>query len=229
MDGQKAVKTKGILMVGSFFVCLAVIFMPIFPDKMNGLTYMDNLFNMISKGSSYFIADAIEGSNNYSGKMITVKISSLNEKQATEVFSLIKASGLQGSVNGTDIVIKDDMSSILKSCLADAEELFRNNGAILEDKYGMTGEKTMYLWWQSLKSISKDLSKQKLFEEAKMFDTVIKKSLEPAYNYYGVESMDYKENMVLILAALAFYVFYTVWYGFGIMYLFEAFGLKIGH
>jgi hypothetical protein len=48
-------KTRGILLLVSFFVVLVMIFMPIFPGKVNGLDYMDNLFNMISKGSSYFI------------------------------------------------------------------------------------------------------------------------------------------------------------------------------
>jgi hypothetical protein len=33
----------------------------------------------------------------------------------------------------------------------------------------------------------------------------------------------------LIIFALAFYVVYTLWYGFGLMWLFEGLGLKIGH
>jgi hypothetical protein len=33
----------------------------------------------------------------------------------------------------------------------------------------------------------------------------------------------------MILVALGFYVVYTLWYGFGIMYVFEGLGLKIGH
>ena len=229
MNRQKKMKIKGTMMVACFFICLAIIFMPIFPGKMDGLTYMDNLFNMISKGSSYFIPNAVEGARNYSGKMITVKITTDDEKQASETANLLKTNGLNALVDRTDIIIEDDMGRILQSSLVDAEAIFKNQGSVLLDKYGISGEKAVYLWWRSFKAINKDLTRQKLFEEAKFFGTVIKKSLEPAYNYYGIESKDYKENMVLILVALAFYVFYTVWYGFGIMYLFEGVGLKIGH
>jgi len=36
-----------------------------------------------------------------------------------------------------------------------------------------------------------------------------------------------KQEMVMLTAALAFYVIYTVWYGFGLLFLFEGLGIKL--
>jgi hypothetical protein len=41
----------------------------------------------------------------------------------------------------------------------------------------------------------------------------------------GVESV----IIVLLIAALSFYVVYTMWYGFGLLYLFEGMGIKLDH
>ena len=39
----------------TFVGVLALIFSPVFGDGMNGLVYADDMFNKLSKGSSYFI------------------------------------------------------------------------------------------------------------------------------------------------------------------------------
>jgi len=39
----------------TFAGVLALIFSPIFGDGRNGLVYADDMFNKLSKGSSYFI------------------------------------------------------------------------------------------------------------------------------------------------------------------------------
>jgi hypothetical protein len=96
-------------------------------------------------------------------------------------------------------------------------------------KYGYDEKRVMFNWWTSSSKISKYLTKEKRFEGAKLFDNIKKKALEPAYNYYGVKIEDWKANIALVLASLAFYVLYTLWYGFGLMYVFEGLGYKIGH
>jgi hypothetical protein len=77
--------------------------------------------------------------------------------------------------------------------------------------------------------MDKDFKRQKLFEEAEITTTVKKQSVETAYNYYGIEPQSVMDSIVLVALALIFYVLYTLWFGFGIMYLFEGLGLKIGH
>lgn len=229
MSMQSKLKTRGIVMLVGFFVLLAAIFTPIFPGKVNGLDYMDNLFNMISKGSSYFIPDAIKSSDKYAGKMIDIKIKMENDKQAINTAKLYQMGGAEATAAGKELTIKGDMSLILKNSLADADKMFHNDGAPVASKYGFSEREAMYNWWVSFKAINKALTAQENFKEAKAFGSVRSKALEPAYNYYGVASSNYKDNIGLIAAALLFYVVYTLWYGFGLMFLFEGLGLKIGH
>ncbi len=232
MSMQSKLKARGIIMLVMFFVLLAVIFSPVFPGrdkKVNGLDYMDNLFNMISKGSSYFIPKAIKDSEKYAGKMIDVKVVMKNDQQAGETVRIFAANGAQAAASGKEVVIKGDMGIMLKSSLTDADFMFKNDGKPVADKYGIPEKNVMFNWHTVFGAIGKDLTKQEKFDEAKPFANVQKKALEPAYNYYGVDAKNWKDNLALIVFALAFYVFYTLWYGFGLMWLFEGLGLKIGH
>lgn len=232
MSMQSKLKTRGIVMLITFFALLGVIFSPVFPGKdkkLNGLDYMDNLFNMISKGSSYFIPKAIKDSEKFAGKMIDVKVAMKSEQQATETAKIMEVIGAQAAVSGKDVVIKGDMGLMLQASLADADFMFKNDGKPVADKYGIPEKSVMFNWHVLFGAIGKDLTKQEKFEEAKPFANVQKKALEPAYNYFGVDAKNWKDNLALIVFALAFYVFYTLWYGFGLMWLFEGLGLKIGH
>lgn len=229
MSMKNKLKLRGILMLVPFFVLLAAIFSPVFPGKVNGLDYMDNLFNMISKGSSYFIPKSIEESEKYTGQTIHVRLALADEQQATETAKLFEAGGAAVTVSGSELAIMGDMGRMMKNCLDDAENMFRNNGTPLIDKYGYGARQVLYNWWTAIKGVTRDLNRQKSFKEAKSLATMQTKVLEPAYNYYGVEASSYKENFALIVTALAFYVLYTLWYGFGIMFIFEGMGLKVGH
>ncbi len=229
MSMQKKLKVRGIVMLLAFFGLLAAIFTPIFPGNVNGLDYMDNMFNMISKGSSYFIPETITASEQYAGKMIDVKIKLDSDRQATDTAKLFQASGAEVTVSGKELVVKGDMAQIMKASLEDADKMFHNNGSALSAKYGYGEKQVLFNWWTAFKSMGKDLTKQESFKQAKTINSIQSKALEPAYNYYGVEAGSYKDSFMLILAALGFYVCYTLWYGFGIMFLFEGLGLKIGH
>ncbi len=229
MSMEKKMKTRGILLLASFFVVLVIIFMPVFPGKMNGLDYMDNVFNMISKGSSYFIPDAIEESARYEGKSIEVTIGLKDEAQAESVAAMFAMAGAMADVNGSELTINGDVAAITRASLADADLIFNNVGAPLVEKYGFSERQAMYNWWNSFKQITLELNKQEQFADAKFFARVQMRALEPAYNYYGIEAYQWQDHIVLILVSLTFYVVYTLWYGFGIMYLFEGLGLKISH
>jgi hypothetical protein len=232
MSMQSKLKARGIFMLIAFTAVLAVIFMPVFPGtgkKVNGLDYMDNLFNMISKGSSYFIPKAIKDSEKFAGQMIDVKVVMKDDKQAGETAKIMQVIGAQAAVSGKEVVVKGDMGLMLQASLADADFMFKNDGKPIVDKYGIPEKNVMYNWHVLFGAIGKDLTKQERFEEAKPFANVQKKALEPSYNYFGVEGKNWKDNLALIIFALAFYVVYTLWYGFGLMWLFEGLGLKIGH
>lgn len=230
MSMQRKLKVRGIFMLISFFILLGVIFTPIFPGKTNGLDYMDNLFNMISKGSSYFIPQSVSASEKFAGQSIDVSITMANDELTADTAKLFTAGGAEVNVVGAKMNIKGDVAAIVKSALADADMMFKNDGKPLIDKYGYNSEQqVMFNWWTSFDKISKALAKDSQFDKAKLFDNVRTKAMEPAYNYYGVKIEDWKANLALVLASLAFYVFYTLWYGFGLMYVFEGLGYKIGH
>jgi hypothetical protein len=229
MSMQRKLKFRGIVMVISFFALLGVIFTPVFPGKMNGLDYMDNLFNMISKGSSYFIPQSLSDSAKFAGQSIDVTITMANDQVAADTAKLFAAGGAEVNVLGAEINIKGDVATVVKSALGDAEMMFKNEGKPLIDKYGYNEKQVMFNWWTSFAQITKELTKDKQFDTAKLLSNTQKKALEPAYNYYGVKIEDWKANIALVLASLAFYVVYTLWYGFGLMYVFEGLGYKIGH
>lgn len=229
MSMQSKLKVRGIFMVVSFFALLGIIFSPVFPGKMNGLDYMDNLFNMISKGSSYFIPQSLVESEKFADKALETKIKLANEKEAAEIAKLFAASGAQVDVAGVELNIKGNVGQIMKTALEDADMLFNNNGKPLVDKYGYDEKRVIFNWWTACSKISKYLTAEKRFDGAKLFENIKKKALEPAFNYYGVNIENWKANIVLVLASLAFYVVYTLWYGFGLMFVFEGLGYKIGH
>lgn len=229
MSMQAKLKTRGIFMLVSFFILLAVIFSPVFPGKINGLDFMDNLFNMISKGSSYFVPESMKKAEKYAGKAIDVKLKFDDEKRVTETAKQLTTAGVQATASGKEITIKGDVAQILKASLIDSDFMFNNDGKPVAEKYGFSEKQALVNWHILFKKISTDLTKQEKFEDAKPFADVQKKALEPAYNYYGVKAENWKEKITMVCFALAFYVFYTLWYGFGLMYLFEGLGLKIGH
>ena len=73
------------------------------------------------------------------------------------------------------------------------------------------------------------MTKSGQFEQAKFVKNCMSKAIEPAYNYYEVEAKPVKEEIFLLIASLVFYVVYTMWYGFGLLYLFEGLGIKLDH
>ena len=84
-------------------------------------------------------------------------------------------------------------------------------------------------WYLALTAMEKDLTKAAKFDQAKLVKNCMTKAIEPAYNYYKVEAKSVKAEMMLLIAALAFYVIYTIWYGFGLLFLFEGMGIKLEH
>jgi hypothetical protein len=58
---------------------------------------------------------------------------------------------------------------------------------------------------------------------------VQKKALETSYNYYKIEPQKIGDRLGVVIFSLFFYVVYTLWYGFAIMFMFEGWGLRLTH
>jgi hypothetical protein len=56
---------------------------------------------------------------------------------------------------------------------------------------------------------------------------VVKKAIEPAYNFYQIDANKVSDHAGMLSGLLVFYVFYTMWWGYAIFYMFEGFGLTM--
>lgn len=224
----------GLGLMAVFLVILAGMFIPVFGGgqtglKQNVLNYMDGLYNSISKGSAYYIPDLKKKAATLSGNVMTALVVMNDEKQARETAPLFIKSGAVVKVIGPQITVSGDLGSILISCLEDADQMFHNRGVVVKEKYGMDERQSLYYWWLALMALTRDLNKQKKFAETKFIGDINKRAVECAYNYYGVKPQNILDKWGIVVFSLAFYVVYTMWYGFSILFMFEGWGLKLEH
>jgi len=218
----------GVGMMAAFIVVLVLIFTPLFNGQ-NGLDYLDSLYNSISKGSAYYIPKVRESSTAFNGKDVDVTIDMHSAKAAGEAARLFNAAGALVNTEGKTLKVSGDLGKILVSSLNDADAMYNNNSTALADKYTYDGRQALYYWWTALKLMEKDLKKQEKFKEAKTVSVVIKKAVECSYNFYGIESKKITDSLGVVIFSLLFYVVYTMWYGFAVMFMFEGWGMKLDH
>lgn len=228
MSSQKQFIFKGVILIGSFLVVLVLLFLPIFKGH-NALEFLDNLYNSISKGSANYLPSVREEILQFKNRPIKVIFSMADEKQASQTTRLFEAGGGRAHAKENTVSIEGDMAGFLLNALDDAEKMYHNQGELLRNKYGYDERRALYHWWSALKAMDFELSKQKLFKEAKLVAVVQNKAVETAYNYYGIKAQSIRDRYGIVLFSLLFYVVYTLWYGFGVLYLFEGLGLKLGH
>lgn len=217
---------SGMLLAASFLGVLLLLFSPVFDGK-NGLEFADDTFNRLAKGSSYFIPNVSKDSAKAGGKYISVTIKLENPDDAVRTAGLFTAAGAKVDVTQSTLKIEGDLGVLLQNVLKDADEMFKNNGKSISERYGYDERKVMKDWWQALSSIAKMLKKEKSVEQAKMVDEVNKKAVEPAYNFYKIEAQKVSEHAILLITLLLFYVIYTIWWGYSIFYIFEGIGLTM--
>jgi len=215
------------LLIG-FVVVLVIIFSPVFKGQ-NGLEYLDALYNSISKGSAYYIPKVRAETDTFVGKSISTTIEMKDESQIQQTAALFMKGGALVNMSGNQLKIEGDLGKILENCLADADRMYMNDGQTISSKYGYNEKQVVYNWWQALKAINKDLTKQKQFKAASAIDMVATKAVETSYNYYQIEPQKISDRALFVIFSLVFYVVYTLWYGFAIMFMFEGWGMKLEH
>lgn len=218
----------GVVLAISFFAVLALIFSPVFGNGMNGLTYADDLFNKLSKGSSYFIPKLQTGAQGFAGRPFEAAVKLDKPETAALAATLFSAAGATASADGVDLSVSGDLGAVLAAALRDSDEMYRNDGAAVSSRYGGVQEKAVLkAWHTSFTAIDKYLKKSGKIPEAKMVSDVMKKAIETAYNYYGVEAQKVADKALLMTGLLVFYVIYTMWWGFAIFYMFDGVGLTM--
>ncbi|MFH1077652.1 MAG: hypothetical protein V1753_12640 [Pseudomonadota bacterium] len=220
---------KGAGLFAGFVAIFAVILTPIF-DGMNGLDYLDSLYNSISKGSAYYIPSLKEKEvKKLEGKNVSVTLELQSPQQAQETMALFMKGNALVNVSDASLKVSGDLGAITANCLEDSDKMFKNDGEYFTAKYGYDAKKVLYNWWVALKKMDKELKKQELFSEAKLLGSVQKRAVECSYNYYQIKPDKISDRMGIVLFSLVFYVIYTVWYGFAVLYMCEGWGLKLGH
>ena len=215
------------LLVG-FFVVLGIIFSPVFEGK-NILNYLDSLYNSISKGSAYYIPKLKKEVDSYNGNSISITFIVKDQQQAEKTALLFTKGGAAANVSGSEISISGDLKKIMENCLEDSDNMFNNNGNTVSEKYAYPEKEVMYNWWSAMKLMDKELGKQEKFKEMKLIASVMKKGVECSYNYYKIIPKKIVEKAGIVVFSLVFYVIYTIWYGFAILFMFEGWGLKLQH
>jgi len=217
----------GVVFAISFFSILFLIFSPMFGDGKNGLVFSDDMFNKLSKGSSYFIPKVAKSLEKANGKTLSVSIKLDKAEDAENTAKLFTSAGGAVSSNGAEMTIKGDLGMILSSALKDADAMYKNDGKAVSDRYGYDEKTAMKNWWASLSKVDKELKKNKLIAEAKIVSEVVKKGIEPGYNFYKIDANKVVDHAGMMSGLLIFYVVYTMWWGYAIFYIFDGIGLSM--
>jgi hypothetical protein len=218
----------GLGLIIGFGIVLLLFFLPFYGGK-NGLDFLDNLYNSISKGSAYYIPSVKKEVEPFAGDKVVVTLSMTDSKQAEQTALLFKAGGAETAVNGRELKVTGDLGNILANAVEDADAMYKNDGKRVADKYGYNERVVLFNWWQAMQRMDKALAKLKKFKEAKIVVFAQQKALEPSYNYYKVEAQNIGDRWATVVFSLIFYVIYTLWYGFAMLFMFEGWGLKVGH
>ena len=224
---NKKALSIGIFLALSFWGILALIFSPVFGDGKNGLQYADDMFNKLAKGSSYFIPKVMKSNEKFMGKNFSADIKFAKPEQAALAVKLATAAGAHAETTNSETTISGDLGKLLSNILQDADDMFKNQGDMISKRYGIDEKEVMNAWWNVLSNMDKALKKTGNIVEAKIASDVMKKAVEPAYNFYKIEGQRVSEKAGIMSGLLVFYVFYTMWWGFAIYYLFDGIGLTM--
>ncbi|MBD5647103.1 MAG: hypothetical protein HDQ89_05585 [Desulfovibrio sp.] len=227
---NRAIFLRGVLLIGSFIVLFWLILTPLLPGengrRLTGLEYADKTFNELSKGSSYFIPGVRETIVPLMGKEVALRVTLRKPALAPLAQSLLAGAGATVEAADTTLSFRGDLGRILLAATDDADLLYHNDGQAVSDRSdGAPALEVAQAWWYLLKPCIQELQKQQRVADAKAVDQVLTRAVEPGNNFYGIEAADMSAHVLLVCGLLAFYVLYTVWYGFGIYELFEGLGL----
>lgn len=217
----------GMILTLSFACVLALIFSPVFGNGRNGLQYADDMFNRLSKGSSYFLPKIAKHAEAMAGKAFELELSFKSAPEAEAAAAQYAVAGLNAAVSGQVVRLGGDLGKLLTVVLQDAEAGFQNDEAALQQRYGQPARAVLANWWTLMSRLDKSLKLEKRIPEAKAVVEVMKKGIEPAHNYFGIEAENVSNMIPEMLGLLVFYVLYTVWWGYAILKIMEGLGLVL--
>ncbi|MBU4532676.1 MAG: hypothetical protein U1D96_02885 [Eubacteriales bacterium] len=227
MITNKAVFFKGIVSMALFLLLLVPLFTPVFSGQ-TGMEAADDLFNSLSKGSSYYIPVVAEEAPRFEGQQVSAKIKAADVVQSEMLVKLFEGAGASVTAGPEAIEVTGDLGAILNAAIVDADDLFNQREAAIESRYGVDNARAvLYYWYDASKQIQKSLGEEHKFEQSLFVKKVSERAIEPAYNFAGIAPSKVSERAGITVFLLVFYVFYTIWYGFSIMFIFEGLGISV--
>jgi hypothetical protein len=220
--------TIGVLLALSFIGILILIFSPVFGQGKNGLEYSDAFFNKLAKGSSYFIPELTASLKEVRGKDfggIAIKMESGDA--ASRAAKIMTQVDMKVAVKGPELTINGDLAKALGNVLEDSSAMYYNKGSEISKKYGMDEKEVMATWWGILDRTAKEFRKTNRVEQADLILDVMTRGIEPAFNFYKIEPQKISEKALTVIGLLAFYILYTLWWGYAIFYVFDGIGLSM--
>lgn len=224
---------KGFLLLASFAIVFASIFMPIITledgRKENPLNYADDFFNSLSKGSAFFIPSVRERViKDLTGKQVDITLHMRSHESAAQAALLAEQSGFTVNVDDKNLALKGDIFTLAMSSLVDAEYMYNNDEKAVSERWdGANGLRVLRTWHELFQASIKPLQRAGMIVEAQAVDAIVRRALEPSYNFFGITASRVADNVGMLTFLLVFYVVYTMWYGFAIFGLFEGIGLTM--
>jgi hypothetical protein len=217
----------GALLMASFLVVLVAIFLPLF-DGATALDTLDNLYNSISKASAYYIPKLQHEVDEVADEEISLTLELPSPSAAQRAAALLASAGVSAQQSGSEVALRTAFDQLLSSCLADSDDVYHNRDEAIVERRSMAPKAAMHSWWQILGELDKELRRNKAFPQAKLADSVRTKVVEAAFNYHGIEPQPISERWMIVVLSLVFYVVYTIWYGYAVLFLFEGLGFRLG-
>lgn len=224
---NKKAFSMGAFLAITFCGVLVIIFSPIYGAGRTGLQFSDDLFNKLSKGSSYFIPSLQQENAAFRGKPFAVTFEMEKTDQVETALGVLATAGAQVRANGKTLQVSGDLGELIDKVLADSDRMYHNDGKAVTAIYGLDERQVMESWWHILKQIDNKLKQAKRLEEAKMVYAVKNKAVETTYNFYTIPPEHIGDKVLLVTGLLTFYVVYTLWWGFAIFFLFNGMGLTM--
>ena len=145
------------------------------------------------------------------GRLVTIAES--DHKTLTRRLEVIR-----GAFEGADLLrsIKEiDRARVRFSAAKPLRDLRQEVVSAIQDRY------------RDVVALSSKLVKETRFADAKLVAALRTKVVEAAYNFHGIEPQRIEDQWHIVVFSLLFYVLYTIWYGYGLMFLFEGLGLQL--
>jgi hypothetical protein len=220
----------GTFLLVTFFIVLFIIFMPWFGkgatgQARNGLEFSDDFFNSLAKSSSNFMESMRNLATPFKGQAFDVELKFKDADTAKKIELLFTKAGATVEAADNTLKVKGDLGQVMFAAIDDSDAMFNNQSDKLKARYEFDPKLALRAWWTAFQEMDKALKNQKNFRPAKVLSEIQKRSIEPAYNFFGIAPTPVREQIPLLTFMLVFYVVYTLWYGFGVFELFEGFGL----